>query len=238
MRVLLIALVLVLGLGGYWAWTQVRPLAEVFLGVGHVRHEWNQKLTLTVATPDGPKTGAAVVTVAAIFGKQLSGNEVVYGHKGEATVVEVAPGTYLFALLGGTDERFFRAARDRFKGKERGEWLYDIPKQTEPVELTGDAVPLLVTFTDITDPTTVTRVDPTNLAASFGPGVSLTSVTLAVTEEPVTEGRVEAVLPWLEAVGRDRASLKGKPESGLVSNQPDPQIYMIAPSDFSTELYR
>ena len=175
MRVLPIALVLVLGLGGYWAWTQVRPLAEVFLGVGHVRHEWNQKLTLTVATPDGPKTGAAVVTVAAIFGKQLSGNEVVYGHKGEATVVEVAPGTYLFALLGGTDERFFRAARDRFKGKERGEWLYDIPKQTEPVELTGDAVPLLVTFADITDPTTVTRVDPANLAASFGPGVSLTS---------------------------------------------------------------
>jgi hypothetical protein len=70
--------------------------------------------------------------------------------------------------------------------------LHDTPSPL-PVE----DYPLLVTFTDITDPTTVTRVDPANLSATFGPGVSLTSVTLAVTEDPVTEGRVEAVLGWL-----------------------------------------
>jgi hypothetical protein len=39
--------------------------------------------------------------------------------------------------------------------------------------------PLLVTFGDIADPKSVALVDPTNLAASFGPGVRLTSVMLA-----------------------------------------------------------
>ncbi len=167
MKGLAVIFAVILGLGSYWAWTAIRPIAETF-GFGRVRHEWNQKLTLTVATPDGPKTGAAVVTVAAVFGNTQIGNEVFYGHKGEATVVEVAPGKYLFALLSGSDERFFYDARDRFEGKRRGEWLYDIPNQTEPVELTGKGVPLLVTFADINDPTTVTRVDPDDLDAAFG----------------------------------------------------------------------
>ncbi len=143
----------------------------VFLLLAFVRehHVWHQNLTVTVETPSGEHTGSAVVEVRAAFGQQpLSGNEVEYAYQGEATVVEVAPGKYLFALLGGSEERFYYAARDRFKGKERGEWLYDIPKQTEPVELIGKGVPLLVTFADITDPTTVTRVDPDDLDAGFG----------------------------------------------------------------------
>jgi hypothetical protein len=51
--------------------------------------------------------------------------------------------------------------------------------------------PLLVTFTDIADPKTVTRVDSANLAATFGPGYALTSITLEITDEPVTEGQVQ-----------------------------------------------
>ena len=41
--------------------------------------------------------------------------------------------------------------------------------------------------------------DPDDLAAHFGPGYALSSITLAITDEPVTKGRVEAVLGWLEA---------------------------------------
>ena len=88
------------------------------------------------------------------------------------------------------------------------------------------------------DPASVARVDPTDLAASFGPGYALSSITLAITDEPVTKGRVEAVLGWLTDVGRKQANLKGKPEHGLVSEQPDPAVFLISPSDFSTELYK
>ena len=158
-------------------------------------HQWHQATTVTVGTPAGERSGTAVVEITAWFGKVLlSANEVEYRVRGEAVVVEVAPGKYLFALLGGSEERFYRAARDRFEGMRRGEWLGEIPGQTEPVELTGKSVPLLVTFDDITDPKTVRRVEPSDLAASFGPGVALKSVTLEITDEAVTEGRVEEVL--------------------------------------------
>lgn len=58
--------------------------------------------------------------------------------------------------------------------------------------------PMLVTFDDITDPASVRLVDPSNLAASFGPGVRLKSVTLEVTDEAVTAGVVENVLECIK----------------------------------------
>jgi hypothetical protein len=48
--------------------------------------------------------------------------------------------------------------------------------------------PLLVTFTDMQDPTSVTRVDPANLAASFGTGVRLKRIEVEVTDDDVTTG--------------------------------------------------
>jgi hypothetical protein len=56
-----------------------------------------------------------------------------------------------------------------------------------------------VTFTDIIYPTTVKQVNPTNLVASFGPGVSLKRITLEITDEPVTEGKIEQILPCLRS---------------------------------------
>lgn len=165
------------------------------------RHSWHQKLTLIIDTPQGQVTGSSVIEVRVRFydgGEFLSGTEVIYDLTGEAAVVEVLPGRYLFALLGDSEERFAAAAKDRFQGLRRGEWMKEIPKQTEPVTLTGPLIPMLVTFTNINDPKTVALVDPADLEASFGPGVSLKAATLEITEEPVTEGRVERSLVWLD----------------------------------------
>jgi hypothetical protein len=54
--------------------------------------------------------------------------------------------------------------------------------------------PLMVTFADLADPASVALVDPNDLAATFGPGVRLKAVTLEVTDAPVMEERVEALL--------------------------------------------
>ena len=70
--------------------------------------------------------------------------------------------------------------------------------------LPPDTYPLLVTFTDIADPKTVKRVDPDDLAATFGPGYRLASVTLEITDEAVTEGRVQSVLGWLDTLWPNR----------------------------------
>jgi hypothetical protein len=199
---------------------------------------WHQKLTLVILTPAGEVTGSSVVAIDARYFGQSIGNEVEYDFTGEAAVVEVLPGKYLFALLGEPGEWFYRAESGRFLGKDRGEWLFEIPKQRHPVHLYPDHEPMLVTFEDINKPETVKLVDPFDLPASFGPGVRVKEITLEITDEPVTEGKVEALLGWLEAVGRKQANLKGKPTNGLVSEQPNPELYMIAPSDFASELYK
>lgn len=113
-----------------------------------------------------------------------------------------------------------------------------VPKQTKSVTLTDQTIPMLVTCEDVTKPETVTLVDPSDLAASFGPRVSLKTVTLEITRELVTEGQVKGVLGWLEMVGRNQANPKGKPTNGRVSEQSSPEIYMIATSDFATDLYQ
>ncbi|MDR4496279.1 MAG: hypothetical protein R3B74_18050 [Nitrospirales bacterium] len=41
------------------------------------------------------------------------------------------------------------------------------------------------------------KVDLDDLAATFGPGVALKRIMLEITDEPVTEGKIEQVLGWL-----------------------------------------
>ena len=52
---------------------------------------------------------------------------------------------------------------------------------------------------DINDPNSVIEVDPDNLAATLGPGVSLKRIMLEITDEPVTEGKIEQILPCLRS---------------------------------------
>jgi hypothetical protein len=195
----------------------IRPLLLVALcllslaGCGE-EHEWRQKLTLVVQTPTGEVRGSAVTKVVTIFGGNLIGNEVASGFVGEATVVAVGPGQYLFAILPGTEVRFFVAAKDRFEGMSREEWLYEIPKQTEGVSLLPDHLPILVTFSDIRDPSTIKWVEPDNLAATFGRGVALKTAWLEITEEPVTTGLMEVLLP-------DSFFIKWRQQRDAVRNQ-------------------
>lgn len=211
---------------------------------------WNQRLTLVVETPQGEVRGSAVTRVTKT---ETSGSLVLPEARGvrsyvtgEAVVVEVAPGRYLFALLSGSEDWERDAASGVYSAYQLSEvgshgvamarirtQPYDIP-----VPLPPEAWPMLVTFDDITKPETVREVDPANLAAVFGEGVGLKAVTLEITEETVTVGRVEGVLGWLEKVGREQANLIGRPASGLVSDQPNPRIYMITPLDFSTDLFK
>lgn len=57
--------------------------------------------------------------------------------------------------------------------------------------------PVFVRFRDPRDPKTVERVDPDNLAASFGPGVRLRRITVQLTDDSVTRG-IATRLEWLQ----------------------------------------
>jgi hypothetical protein len=181
------------------------------------QYRWHQKLTVAVETPDGVKTGSAVTRVSALWGRQpLSGNGVAFGVMGEATVVELPNGQYLFALLANQSTRSdgFLILATEYVANEAfseqlsgGKPLVADDTRSELFEklqafrgsrtLPRDQYPLLVTFKDINDPTSVKLVDPDNLAATFGEGYRLQSITLEITDEDVTNGRVEKTLEWL-----------------------------------------
>ncbi len=172
---------------------------------------WNQRLTLVVETPQGEVRGSAVTRVENRTTRDLlaPGKALRSTLTGEAVAVEVLPGRWLFALLQGEDATgaggWVYAAFDlRAAVGSDGYPSYDESMRKlralsldEPAPLPKEAMPLLVTFDDITRPETVREVGPDDLAAVFGAGVRLQAVTLEVTKEAVTEGRVEAVLGWL-----------------------------------------
>ena len=155
--------------------------------------DWNQKLTVKVLTPDGVKSGSSVVGYSATVGRQLmSGSGIQRALQGEATVVEVAPGKYLFALLGGAHEIAVRTFYDRLPKNDGLAMQQAISELREARDVPRDYYPLLVTFSNINDPKTVREVKPDQFSSIFGPGYSLESITLEITDEQVTEGKVES----------------------------------------------
>jgi hypothetical protein len=189
---------------------------------------WNQRLTLIVETPQGEVRGSAVTRVTKT---ETSGSLVLPEARGvrskimgEAVVVEIAPGRFLFALLSGSGEEKRDATHWVYPAYQLGEAssfagemmkLQSQPDDT-PVPLPPEGWPILVTFDDITKPETVRRVNPADLTAVFGEGVRLMAVTLEITREAVTEGRVEGVLGWLCRYKDPHRRLSG--ESGSIGD--------------------
>ena len=58
-------------------------------------------------------------------------------------------------------------------------------------------MPLMVRFKNPADPFSVTQVDPANLSAEMGAAISLLSVDMQKSDERVTFGKVEKIIPWI-----------------------------------------
>ena len=143
---------------------------------------WHQRLTVTVTTPVGEVQGASVTEVRMSDDRgalQLPESAGVHArYTGEAVVVEVTPGRYLFALLGGGEgwesdaahwsyAAFDLAPSNSTDFRDSMAKLKAQPLNT-PAALPARAWPMFVTFTDIADPKTVQLVDPDDLDATFG----------------------------------------------------------------------
>ncbi len=164
------------------------------------RWEWNQKLTVEVLVDGESVSGAAVSYVRWQEADALDNYSTAY--RGEATVIDLGERGVLFALIGEPTKYIAGYTLHEELGERRSDYETLYPKIAGfrgVRDVPRNRYPLLVTFTDIADPTTVRRVDPDDLAASFGPGVALKRITLEITDEDVTEGRVEAVLGWILA---------------------------------------
>ena len=236
MRVLKVVLGLLLGL-------PVVVLASLWLL--YPPYSWGQKTTVVVETPTGTKTGSGVVEVRWRDGPDLfpDAPHLTSRTSGEAVVVDLGSGRYLFALITGADRLALRVFGEKPLPTSTNALIGSVKMARAQmgkgaITLQPGEYPLLVTFGDIADPASVRRVDPNNLSGVFGPGFTLKSITLEITDEPVTEGKVEQVLGWLEAVGRERAALIPYRKNDSSYKAIPSEVRSVSPSDFSTELYK
>ena len=198
------------------------------------RVEFNYRLTVEVETPQGTSTGSSVIWVRAVrtpdwVNPEGRGNRAKF--KGEAVAVDLPNGKTLFVLLqtesGASDAADYPilAFNNELQGSadmvDGYQWLSTSQGQsaqmprTELVLPNGgtevSAWPLLVMFEDIADPTSIKRVDPDNLTASFGVGYRLKSISVTIADEPITN-RIINRLGWLFDKNRKKFDPDRKPE--------------------------
>jgi hypothetical protein len=180
------------------------------------------RLTVVVETPEGERSGSSVTQETTSFPGGLTkaqGWGIWLNFVGEAVVVDLGQRGLLFVTLvkqdwlnspgwggsGGYNASLMPFPRERFLGKfpsnaSSGDRFADYldalnrlkPKAGLPLE----DLPVLARFGDPKIPTSAVLVDPRDLAASFGPGVTFKSATVEITDDPITKG-IETRLPWL-----------------------------------------
>lgn len=173
---------------------------------------YRYRLTVNVDTPDGPRSGSGVVEVRTT--KQGSWNIDSPGNIstqvfGEAVAVDLPNGKTLFAVQGSDWDHYLLTAykahigssripfemRARIKQARRHRGVLILPEKGGQ-NANWVMYPKLVQFGNLSDPASAEWVAHDDLAAAFGPGYALRSVTVEVTSEPITTG-IDRRLPWL-----------------------------------------
>lgn len=170
-------------------------VAALLINYWHDSKSVRYRLTYYVEVDGQIRSGSGVVEV----GSQVTG---------EAILVDLGEGRYLFSLLGGRRIQLSSWATHRtspdkliWLAFDCGGWgseLYRCLNSTRPsVDLRFELLPALATFGNINDPNTIMLVDPNDLEVHFGPEIMLKRATIEITSDPVTQGRIEKILTWL-----------------------------------------
>jgi hypothetical protein len=182
--------------------------ASLLSGCG--TYTWNEKITVSVQTPDGDKSGSSVTKFSGSYGYSLGAGEGLSSRlQGEATVVDLGRGKYLFALMEKSGGSFaWGAFSDQLPQVGSEAQMAKLQSLVgEKAVLQPKFYPMLVTFGNLADPKSVKEVNASDLTATFGAGFALKSITLEITDEQVTEGVVFKLLPWAAkmngSIGKD-----------------------------------
>jgi hypothetical protein len=197
-------------------------LAVLFVGdqirINRPGHKY--RLTLEVETPDGVKSASGVMAVHPDRGYSRSGHTTT---KGDAVLVDLGGGKNLVALLAHLDntidlDGMNYVALRAYKAAGQNVSFNEMSRMTGAVPVTGALIPILVSFTDLSNPVTAQTVRPDDLAAVLGQGFRLHGMAAEVVPngiwpldfggrlgEPVTRG-IEAKLPWWDGTAAPAAT--------------------------------
>ncbi len=226
------------GFFGFWV-----MLSAVLLGGCADTSSYRYKMTVEVETPDGLRTGNAVreVTVTRPPNIPMLGeNRIQRRVDGEAVVVDLTGGHTLFALLVGEGHNSLQPhlgistlLREKGTRMPRPIEIWPAMPKTRAPEFKS-LMPMLVTFGDLDDPTSVESLGPKDLPIFFGSGVKLRRITVQITDDPVTTG-IEERLGWMDSYRK-----KWFDDSSTVSRDltTDALTSRLSAGSFSTEFAR
>ncbi len=194
-------------------------------------YAYRYKLSIEMDTPQGRKSGSNVVEVRFQQRKGSAGTRSIRTVRGEALYLDLGDGRRpLIALLTSrvrpTDKPGHARARcwgdnapfcwqklydfkaTGFDDNGYNPGLAELARQRGARPLPVSDLPDLVTFDDVDDPRTVKAVDPEAPYLALGDGVSFRTVTLEITDAPLTEG-IEKRLGWLVGMKTNIAGARG-----------------------------
>lgn len=158
--------------------------------------ELKYKLTYEVQTPSGLRSANSVVFVRREDTTRLPLPSTGVGHsvRGEAVVIDLGDGKYLFSLI---QENAYSLPQNTFghflkEGMGNVELTRVLSKAKPTAQLSPEHYPLLVTFDDINDPASVKEVDPENLRPLLVPVIACNPSRLKsqVTPSPKAKWRI------------------------------------------------
>jgi hypothetical protein len=188
------------------------------------RPEYKYRLTIEVKTPQGVKAASGVMSVHPNRGYAGTGSGGTRT-KGDAIFVDLGDERNVAMLLlhdapKASSDGMNYLPITAFAGIGRRISFLEVRRQSDPVPVKGDAIPLLVSFIDPADPKTAHLVKPDEFEARLGKGFGLQGITLAVVPvgwwpldfggalgEPVTR-TIDRKLPWATQPASAAAALK------------------------------
>ena len=134
---------------------------------------------------------------------------------GEALTIKLSTGKYLVTLLSGSPLDDADGVHAQWRDSPTNiflvrlklplAWSYSddsgvkkLSSVRDVVHLTAYEMPEIVLFDNLNDPTTIKRVDPKE-SRLLGDGINIEDVSVQVTDDDVSQGRLAATIPWLNA---------------------------------------
>lgn len=186
-------------------------IAAFFTWWNSNKYSWRQKMTVTIETPNGLKSGSGVVQVDLTVRSRarIGGGKWGWRYYGEGPVIDLGDGKYVFAALFNEKrsmqpdvvmtEIHRRLDNEPNFGGDIRSWVRNLKREKRVFELEKREYPMLIAFEDINDSTTVTLLkDAGDFRRVFGHGYRLRKITVQATKESPTDGVVFNLLPWAE----------------------------------------
>jgi hypothetical protein len=195
-------------------------------GCGSGQWSIRYRLTLEVETPEGTKTGSGMIQHWARWNDGIThglgaGPGLALDTRAEAIITDLGARGLLLCLLSGDGARASSSGEElllpvifpfeKWGGaiENYSAYLGRLESRKPVANAPLKSLPMLARLRDPLDPATAERVDPTNLAATFGSGVRLVRVTAQITDDPLPPPTIENKLPWLRTLQGSIANTLG-----------------------------